>query len=122
MSNQINEDNIIKDIRKLFRKNKKDDDIKDKIIRHIKTLFESDKESYYKLGRIGNGFDSNYIEYESNGDKNKTLSTEEYLDKIRPYLSNTINNLKNQSEWKIQLTVTVNFISFSVPCIHRVIT
>ena len=122
MSNQINEDNIIKDIRKLFRKNKKDDDIKDKIIRHIKTLFESDKESYYKLGSIGNGFDSNYIEYESNGDKNKTLSTEEYLDKIRPYLSNTINNLKNQSEWKIQLTVTVNFISFSVPCIHRVIT
>ena len=92
------------------------------MIRHIRTIFESHEKNYYKLARFGNGFCSNYIEYESNGDKDKTLSTEEYLDKIRPYLSNTINNLKNQSEWKIQLTVTVNFISFSVPCIHRVIT
>ena len=36
---------------------------------------------------------NNYIEYESNGDKNKSLSVKKYLDKIRPYLKD-INNLK----------------------------
>ena len=30
---------------------------------------------------------------------------------IRPYLVDMINNHKNQSEWKIQLTMTINFIS-----------
>ena len=30
---------------------------------------------------------------------------------IRPYLVNMINDHKNQSEWKIQLTIAVNFIS-----------
>ena len=30
---------------------------------------------------------------------------------IRPYLVDMINDHKNQSEWKIQLTMTINFIS-----------
>ena len=30
---------------------------------------------------------------------------------IRPYLLNMINDHKNQSEWKILLTIAVNFIS-----------
>ena len=30
---------------------------------------------------------------------------------IRPYLADVINDHKNQSEWKIQLTVAINFIS-----------
>ena len=53
----------------------------------------------------------NYIEYESKGDRNKTLSAEEYLNKIRPYLKDTINNLKTSDSWKIQLTIAINFIS-----------
>ena len=28
------------------------------------------------------------------GDRNKTSSVEEYLDKVRPYLKDVINNLK----------------------------
>ena len=36
--------------------------------------------------RINNFWSNNYIEYESNGDNNKVLPVEEYLDKIRPYL------------------------------------
>ena len=36
----------------------------------------------------------------------------QYLDKIRPYLSNMINDLKNNGEWKIQLSIAINFISF----------
>ena len=45
-----------------------------------------------------NTFDDNYIEYESNGIKDKTLLIEEYLDKIRPYLSDIINYHKTQGE------------------------
>ena len=47
----------------------------------------------------------------SNCDRNKKLSVEEYLDKIRPYLKNIINDIKNPDSWKIQLTITINFIS-----------
>ena len=39
------------------------------------------------------------------------MSPEEYLDIIRPYLSDMINDHKTQSEWKIQLTMQINFIS-----------
>ena len=30
---------------------------------------------------------------------------------IEPYLSNMINNHKTQNEWKIQLSLTINFVS-----------
>ena len=30
---------------------------------------------------------------------------------IRPYLRDIINNHKTQGEWKIQLTIAINFIS-----------
>ena len=56
---------------------------------------------------------NNYIEYESNDDRNKTLSVEEYLNKISPYLRYIINNLKKLGTWRIQLTITNNFI-FSI--------
>ena len=107
----IAEDNIIKDIRNPFRLTKKDKGVKEKVLSDIRTLFESDEENYYKPIRSGNAFSGNYIEYESNGDKGKTLTTEEYFDKIRTYLSNIISYHKNQGEWKIQLTMAINFIS-----------
>ena len=92
----IADDNIIKEIRNLFQlKKKKDSNIKDKVIRDKRTLFDSDEEDYYEPVRTDNAFSSNYIEYKSNGDKHKTLSIEEYLDKIRPYLNNIINHFKN---------------------------
>ena len=43
--------------------------------------------------------------------KTKILSVKEYLDTIRPYLSDMINNHKTQGEWKIQLTISINFMS-----------
>ena len=61
--------------------------------------------------RIGNAFSSNYIEYKSNGDKDKSLSIKEYLDMIRPYLSDILNDYKTQGEWKIHLTMVINFFS-----------
>ena len=51
------------------------------------------------------------MEYESNGDKNKNLSLHESLKKIETYLRNIIINLQNFDKQKIQLTVTINFIS-----------
>ena len=44
--------------------------------------------------------------------RTKILLPKEYLDIIRPYLSDIINDYKAQSEWKIQLTMSINFISF----------
>ena len=69
------------------------------------------KEDNNKPVRIGNAFSSDYIEYKSNGDKDKSLSIKDYLDEIKPYLSDMINDHKTQSEWKIHLTIAINFFS-----------
>ena len=99
-------------------------------IRDIGNLFNrsSDKD-YHKPIKTKRAFNGNYIEYESNGEKDKDLSAKKYLNMIRPYLSDIINyykafkNLKVYSinevfdyetqfgEWKIQLTMSINFIS-----------
>ena len=39
------------------------------------------------------------------------MSLEQYLNKIRPYFRDIINYLKKSDTQKIQLTITVNFIS-----------
>ena len=64
-------------------------------------MHESDKEDYYKLITTSNVFSSNYIKYKSNGDKNKTLLIDDYLNKIEPHLNDLIDNHKTQVEWKI---------------------
>ena len=68
-------------------------------------------EDYYKPTIVNDAFNNNYKEYESKGDKDKILTVNEYLDLIRPYLVDIINEHKTQSEWKIQVTAAVNFIS-----------
>ena len=70
-----------------------------------------EEENYNKPVIIDSFWSNNYIEYESNGDKNKTLSVEEYLNKIRPYLKDFINNFKKSDTWNIQSRIAVNFIS-----------
>ena len=62
------------------------DDIeyKYKIIRDVRNLFNlSIGEDYYKPIKANDAFNSNYIEYESKGDKNKTLSIKKYLGMFR---------------------------------------
>ena len=49
--------------------------------------FLEHEEEYYKPARVDNFCNNPYIEYESNGDRNKTPSAEKYLNKIRLYLS-----------------------------------
>ena len=57
-------------------------------------------------------FGVSVILYKNKGDR-KTLSAEEYLNKIKSYLKDIINDLKKFNMWKIQLTITVRFF-FSV--------
>ena len=105
------------------------DDVEYKEIRNIKDLFHlSIDEDYYKPIITKGDFNNNYIQYKSKGDKGKNLSIKKYLNMMRPYLSdiikdhktqgkwkihsgNTTTERKTQSELKIQLTMTINFIS-----------
>ena len=62
---------------------------------------KDDLENNYKAERFTSAFNSNYIEYISNGDKDKILSMEEYLHEIKVHLADIINEHKNKDEWKI---------------------
>ena len=105
------EENMIKDIRNLIRLEKENEAIKDTILRNIKNLFEHEEKNYYKPVRANNFWSNNYTEYKSNGDRNKTPSVEQYLNKVISYLKDIKNNLKKLGTWKIQLTIAINFIS-----------
>ena len=85
-------------------------------------------EDYYEPILVNSAFDGNHIQYESRGYKGKNLSAKRYLKTIMPYLSDLINKHKTHglaryhsgnkswigktsSEWKIQITMAINFIS-----------
>ena len=74
----------------------------------FRSLFEHD-EGYQKPVRVGNLQSNNYIQYESNGDRNKTLSIEEYFNKIRPYLKDIKNDFNKSDTWEIELTIELSF-------------
>ena len=65
---------------------------------------------YYKPIKTKSAFNNNYIEYESKGEEDKNLSTKEYLDIIKPYLSDMTYDHKTQGKWKTQLTMQISFI------------
>ena len=50
----------------------------------------------YKPTIVNSGYYNNYIEYRSEGDK--LLTIEEYLNLIKPYLTELINNHKSKGE------------------------
>ena len=83
-----------KERKKLVRKNNHRL-IKDSIVRDIRTLFEQEDDAdYFERKRVSNFLNNNYIEYKSNGDRNKNLSLDRYLDKIEPYLRDVITDRK----------------------------
>ena len=86
------------------------DDYEYKGIKDIKDLFKlsSDKD-HYKPTLVKSGYNGNYVQYESKGDKILTLK--EYLTLIEKYLRELINYYKNKGEWKVQLIAEINFIS-----------
>ena len=54
---------------------------------------------------------NNYEEYTSEGDYYENLSPKEYLDMIKPYLIDLINDHKTSGEWEIQLVMLSRCIS-----------
>ena len=56
---------------------------------------------------IKSGFDNNYLEYMSNGQN--SLSFNEYLELIKPYLNDLINVYKAKGEWKLQISAEISF-------------
>ena len=70
------------------------DDDEYRKIGSIRKLFKEFDRDYYKPIRTDDGFAgrrNNYIEYKSKGDRYENLSPEEYLNMIRPYLRDLIN-------------------------------
>ena len=63
----------------------------------------------YKPILIRTGFNNNYLEYGS--ESSNSLSFTEYLDLIKPYLEDLINEKKNKGQWKLQLTAKISSVS-----------
>ena len=78
----------------------------DKKIKKTQKILYGPKKPNYRPIKINDAFDDNYIEYQSKGNKDKILSVKEYLNIIKPYLSNIIDDHKE--EWKIQLMMKIN--------------
>ena len=79
-------------------------------IKDIKDLFKlSIDKDYYKPILVKSGYNGNYVQYESKGDKILTLK--EYLDLTEKYLRELINHYKNKGKWKVQLLEEINIIS-----------
>ena len=115
-------------------KNRDYDDPEYREIRDMGNLFnQSINEDYCKPVRTVDTFNNknNYFEYESKGDKDKSLSPKEYLNMIKPYLSDIKNDNKTPKklrvnsgnkvtdyetqykDWKIQLIMKIVFV-FSI--------
>ena len=90
---------MLKNIIKYFKKLKEDlNKIKKyqyNITRDVRYLFNEISEDYYEPIEIKSAFEGNYIEYESRGDNDDNLSLEKYLNIIRPYLRDMIDNHKS---------------------------
>ena len=102
------------------------DDFEYRGIKSIHDWFKlSIDKDYYKPILVKSGYNNNYIQYESKGDKILTLK--EYLALIEQYLRELINYYKNKGQWKVQLIADINFISLKpgsdkhVLCIQEVI-
>ena len=79
-------------------------------IKDIEELFKIliDKD-YYKPKLSKSGYNKNYVQYESKGDK--ILALKEYLALIEKYLRELIEEYKLKGKWKEQLAIEVNFLS-----------
>ena len=86
------------------------DDYEYKGIKDIKDLFKlSIDKDQYKPILVKSGYNNNYVQYVSKGDK--ILSIQEYLALIEKYLRKLINQYEKEGEWKMQLTAEINSIS-----------
>ena len=91
--NNTNDEDFIENIRDLFNnkldKKLNNNNTNDDFIENIRDLFSI---LDYEPVLIKSGFDTNYLEYMSNG--NNSLSFNEYLEFIKPYSYHLINVYK----------------------------
>ena len=77
-------------------------------------MFNNIDDYYYKPTMVKSSLNENY-KYESRHEKDIKLSIEQYLDMIKPNLSDLINENKaietSSNKWKIQINMRVNFVS-----------
>ena len=73
------EENMIKHVRNIFRLKKENKIIKDIILRDYE---HDEEENYYKQVRASNIWIKNYIEYESNNNRNKKYQLKNILIKL----------------------------------------
>ena len=67
----------------------------DRIIRDIRILFKQEDDGDYFIPKIVSTFlNNNYIECKINGNRNRNLSLDESVNKIKPYFRDIIINLQ----------------------------
>ena len=113
-NNNNNDDDFIENIRDSFsnkldkkiNNNSNNNNNNNDFIENIRDLFSIlDNEPVLIKSR----FEGNYLEYMSNG--NNSLSFDEYLELIKPYLNDLINFYKTKGEWRLQLSAEISFVS-----------
>ena len=113
--NNTNDDEFIENIKDLFNNkldkkiinnNNNNNNTNDEFIENIRDLFSI---LDYEPVLIKSVFDNNYLEYMSYG--NNSLSFNEYLELIKPYLYDLKNVYKAKGEWKLQLSAEISFVS-----------
>ena len=102
---------IPKYLKKLGTDLSKRDKYQENYLYGIDRLFNED--AYYEPAEVKSAFNGNYVLYESNGDKIRSLSVLEYLSKIRSYLYDLIEESSYNGSWKIQLNAKLSFMSLS---------
>ena len=107
--NNTNDEDFIENVKDLFNnkldKKINDNNTNDYFIENIRDLFSI---LDYEPVLIKSGFGNNYLEYMSNA--NNSLSFNEYLELIKPYLYDLINVYKAKGEWKLQLSAEISFV------------
>ena len=79
--------------KKIIKLNEYNNNNDDEFIENVRDLFNIVN---YEPILTKTGFDGNYLEYRSEG--NDSLSFEEYLNLIKPYLNDLINDKKDKGE------------------------
>ena len=75
--------------------------------------FESIHKGYKQIAsvikKVASVFNDGHVEYKS--ERREKVSIEQYFKKVKPYLGNNIDELIKSGEWKINLTMKINFMS-----------
>ena len=97
--NRESKDEIVINIRNSFEMKKEANS--DKTNSDIRNIFK--QEDFYGPIRVDYLYSNNYIEYDSDGNRNKNLSIKEYLSESKSYLRDIIIKLQKYDRQKIQL-------------------